>query len=277
MIKIVKAEAPVNLVRRGQAEKESDLEKFNAEIEKYLSGELKFEAKDSIYNSDAVRNTLEGLQYNKCCYCETKSTRSNIDVEHYRPKTAYSTDFIGGNSKYPGYFWLAYDWDNLFLACQVCNQVFKNDFFPLENEDTRAQLNDLSIDAEKPIFVHPSLDEPEDEIEYIESIPRGKKLKGKLTIAYLGFGSIEHGQEFNIDYSPKLQIRINRLKEEREKYYNTLKLIFNTIRVLENKILNEEETQTLISLRKLIEDSQSNDSEWASMARYAVKSEFKFY
>ena len=44
--------------------------------------------------------------------------------------------------KVPGYFWLAYAWQNLFLACQLCNQRFKKNLFPLENPDERAFSED---------------------------------------------------------------------------------------------------------------------------------------
>lgn len=276
MIKIIKTEAPSHLINRGTVATSVDLKNFNSEKEKYYSGELKFEAKESIYNSDIVRETLEIIQKNKCCYCETKSTRSNIDVEHFRPKRAYSKIF-NGESHYPGYFWLAYDWDNLFLACQVCNQIFKNDFFPIKNEATRAQLNELSVELEIPFFVHPSIDEPEDEIEYIESIPVGKTEKGKKTIAYLGFGSVKHGEELGIEYSEKHKIRINRLVEEREKFYREKATIYQTINLLESSQLDEEGIKTLNSLKKIIEDAQKKDSEWSLMIKCAVVKEFIFY
>ncbi|MGO4773637.1 hypothetical protein ACEN2I_18425 [Flavobacterium sp. W22_SRS_FK3] len=276
MIKIVKDAAPEKLLNKGSAQTIIDIEKYSNNKEKYNSGELKFEALSTIYNSDIVREALESVQKNKCCYCETKSTRSNSDVEHFRPKAAYSSDFKG-KSMYPGYFWLAYDWDNLFLACQVCNQIFKNDFFPIEIEHTRAQLNDFKIDNEVSLFVHPSKDEPKDEIEYRESLPFGKTEKGKKTIAYLGFGSLEHGKEFGIEYSKKHEIRINRLFEQREIFYREKAQIYKTIRLLEAKELDLEGIQILNGLKTIIDNAQEVDSEWSSMIRCAVKNGFKEY
>lgn len=276
MIKIIKEEAPENLVTRGIIAINSEFLKFNAEKEKYFSGELKFEANNSIYNSDIVRETLEKLQNNKCCYCETKSTRSNIDVEHFRPKTAYSSDYKG-ISKYPGYFWLAYDWQNLFLACQVCNQIFKNDFFPIEVEDARAQTNNCDIKDEVPFIVHPSLDEPELEIKYRESVPFGITERGKKTIAYLGFGSVEHGKQFGIEYSEKHKVRIIRHADEREKYYKEKELIFETIKVLESLEKSTDTENLIIALKKNIEDAVKKDAVWSSMIKCAVNNNFKFY
>jgi uncharacterized protein (TIGR02646 family) len=276
MIKITKDVAPEKLIKNGSAQTKIDLEEYSNNKAKYDSGALKFEALSSIYNSDTVRETLETIQKNKCCYCETKSTRSNSDVEHFRPKAAYSSDFKG-KSMYPGYFWMAYDWDNLFLACQVCNQIFKNDFFPVEDEKTRAQLNAFNIENENSLFVHPSKDEPENEIEYRESRPFGKTEKGKKTIAYLGFGSLEHGKEFNLEYSSKHKIRINRLFEERETFYQEKAKIYQTIKLLETKQLDSEGLQILNDLRSIINNAQELHSEWSSMIKCAVKNEFKTY
>lgn len=54
----------------------------------------------------------------KCAYCEA-DTRvvAHGDVEHYRPKSLY--------------WWLAYCYDNYVFACQICNQVYKSDLFPV--------------------------------------------------------------------------------------------------------------------------------------------------
>lgn len=276
MIKIIKDLAPEKLLKNGSAQTKIDLKEYLNNKSKYDFGQLKFEALSTIYNSDIVRETLETIQKNKCCYCETKSTRSNSDVEHFRPKAAYSSRFKG-ESFYPGYFWLAYDWNNLFLACQVCNQIFKNDFFPIESESTRAQLNNFEITNEISLFVHPSQDEPEKEIEYKESMPFGKTAKGKSTIAYLGFGSIEHGKEFGIEYSDKHKIRINRLFEEREKHYKEKELIYTTIKLLESMELNEEQSNHLVLLKQNIQNATKVDAVWSSMIKCAIRNGFKYF
>ena len=57
----------------------------------------------------------------------------------------------------PGYFWLAYVWENLFFACQLCNQTFKQNLFPLANPTkrrARSHMDDLS--AEEPLLIHPA-------------------------------------------------------------------------------------------------------------------------
>ena len=54
----------------------------------------------------------------KCAYCEANTEIvAHGDVEHYRPKSLY--------------WWLAYTYDNYLYACQICNQVYKSDNFPI--------------------------------------------------------------------------------------------------------------------------------------------------
>jgi hypothetical protein len=55
----------------------------------------------------------------KCAYCEASFTAVSFgDVEHFRPKSVY--------------WWLAYCYDNYLASCQICNQSFKRDLFPLQ-------------------------------------------------------------------------------------------------------------------------------------------------
>jgi hypothetical protein len=54
----------------------------------------------------------------KCAYCESPTdVVAHGDVEHFRPKSIY--------------WWLVYCFDNHLFACQICNQSFKGDKFPL--------------------------------------------------------------------------------------------------------------------------------------------------
>jgi hypothetical protein len=55
----------------------------------------------------------------KCAYCESPTSVVSFgDVEHFRPKSKY--------------WWLAYCYENYLPACIMCNQKFKQDFFPIE-------------------------------------------------------------------------------------------------------------------------------------------------
>lgn len=76
-----------------------------------------------------VKHELWEQQKMKCCYCEAHSECVYHDVEHFRPK-ARANRMNGTVS--PGYWWLAWTWENLLFSCQSCNRSAKKDLFPLE-------------------------------------------------------------------------------------------------------------------------------------------------
>lgn len=80
-----------------------------------------------LYSSEEIKSALWQMQHRKCCYCEREYERKYSDVEHFRPKAeAMRHD---GTSE-PGYWWLAYRFDNLYFACPPCNRT-KSTHFPL--------------------------------------------------------------------------------------------------------------------------------------------------
>ncbi|MBI1786218.1 MAG: hypothetical protein HYR60_01540, partial [Acidobacteria bacterium] len=78
-----------------------------------------FEFKPGYWKDGKAR--LKAETHGKCAYCESKiDTVAHGDVEHFRPKSVY--------------WWLAYCYDNHLYACQICNQVFKKDRFPVRRK-----------------------------------------------------------------------------------------------------------------------------------------------
>lgn len=57
----------------------------------------------------------------------------------------------------PGYYWLAYSWDNLLYSCSECNTSYKRNHFPLVDETTR-NISSRDIEQETPILLHPALE-----------------------------------------------------------------------------------------------------------------------
>ena len=88
-----------------------------------LNGKLKHHAFLSTYWK-ASKSQLKKECFGKCAYCEaTTDIVAHGDVEHYRPKSIY--------------WWLAYTYDNYLYACQICNQLYKGDNFPLLTGSSR--------------------------------------------------------------------------------------------------------------------------------------------
>ena len=128
----------------------------------YDAGQRDFNFSSSIYGAKSVKNALIQAQHDKCCFCESKISHISYgDVEHFRPKGGWIQD-SGDNLTQPGYYWLAYDWSNLFLSCQICNQRHKKNLFPLQDPLKRAQSHHADIDDEDPLFINPTDDNPEE-------------------------------------------------------------------------------------------------------------------
>lgn len=155
--------------------------------------------------------------FGKCAYCETKIWKTNQpgDVEHFRPKGRIMDEngkpvmlTKGSQKPHPGYYWLPYDWKNLLLACKLCNSPMKDpetgktmgkwDLFPVADE-FRATHPGEEIN-EKPLFLHPVFDNPEDHFEFDEKtgILGGKTPRAKACLEILGLnrdGLIEGRQD----------------------------------------------------------------------------------
>ena len=131
------------------------------------------------YKHRQVKMTLEKLFHDKCAYCESSPAATGPwDVEHYRPKGRVAER----RKDHPGYYWLAYKWENLFPACQFCNQSRKDapryddpqelpaqgklDQFPVEDENNRAMSHDADLTLETPLLLNPCLDNPERHLTY---------------------------------------------------------------------------------------------------------------
>lgn len=162
MIRIEKPDGPrilTGLENRGPKETQKMRDDFD-------TGVRDFEFKSDIYGAKSVKNALIKAQHGKCCFCESKFEHIAYgDVEHFRPKGGWIQS-DGDPLTQPGYYWLAYDWDNLFASCQICNQRFKKNHFPIVDAAARALSHNDSIDDEDPLLPHPGHDDPEDWLTY---------------------------------------------------------------------------------------------------------------
>ncbi len=110
-----------------------------------------------------VRDALHGMQHGKCCYCERKRDwNRESDIEHFRPKA----EVTEAGAEHMGYWWLAYEWGNLFFSCRHCNQEHKKSFFPIENEANRAYSPDDDLKREQAYLIDPCEEEPETMLTY---------------------------------------------------------------------------------------------------------------
>lgn len=134
------------------------------------------------------KEDLRNLFGSKCAYCESQIDGSSFGVvDHFRPKSS-SVDLDGKQSD--GYWWLAYDWNNLYLSCEVCNRHKRNKF-PVEGK--RAE-NYQSLSSERYLLVDPCNKEDVSSARfYYEHNGKIASLsnKGKITIELLSLNRSE--------------------------------------------------------------------------------------
>lgn len=106
------------------------------------------------WNEGDVRGALYAMQGWVCAYCNCKLLHADRgDVEHFRPKGC------GKGDKHSGYFWLAYDFENYFLACGICNTSYKGTRFPLEPGGIHIEFEQRGqLETERRLLVNPALD-----------------------------------------------------------------------------------------------------------------------
>lgn len=119
--------------------------------------------------------------YGKCAYCESLITNTHPgDVEHFRPKRNVTDlenkpikkNINGVETLHPGYYWLAYELNNLLPACEDCNRASSGNSegkkigkwmkFPVIGEHAWKPGGEKE---EKPLLINPVIEDPEEHLE----------------------------------------------------------------------------------------------------------------
>ena len=198
-----------------------------------------------------VKEALWDMHRGKCCYCERKrDMKRESDVEHFRPKCE-----VAKEDNHPGYWWLAYEWDNYFLSCKTCNQTYKKTQFPLLPDSPRAHNPNDELSNEKPVFINPVKENPENYIGFdwstgifVKAIGLDDDLRGHETCKLLGL---------NEGTLPEQRAEVLDELIDIAKIYFHAKLSNNT------DLLNEYKTK--------IEWQTSAEREFAGFRRYFFK------
>lgn len=97
-----------------------------------------------------LKQALFSESHGKCVYCEQKlRSPTLIQVDHFRP-IRNATGSHGHRSD-QNYFWLAYEWENMFAACPQCN-MYKGAKFPIAGNPAPPHTRDDLDSIERPLF-----------------------------------------------------------------------------------------------------------------------------
>ena len=237
---------PARLKRLGEKQTLLDCRAYDASPDDYHSGNKIFR-KRNYYNAHAVKDVLIAMHCSKCCYCEKRyTTRAYLHVEHFRPKSGFRQARKQTKDELPGYYWLAYRWENLLLSCYDCNSRHKRTFFPLSNPKKRARSHHIDIAEEHPVLVNPAEEDPRGHIRFDEDLPTGTSRRGRATIARLG-------------------LRREHLREDRLKLLGQIKRYVEIVE-LSTEYPDFTELQVIaLKSRNLISDAKQRDAEFSGM------------
>jgi hypothetical protein len=139
----------------------------------------------------------KGVVSAKCAFCERiRDVNRELDVDHYRPKvkvtrwdgepplvsdTPPKEVEIG-----PGYWWLAFSWENYALSCKECNAGWKRNLFPVR--EPRPSCEEGVERNEQPLLLDPSTPfNTRDHFSWtVDAIMEGASHEGRATIITCG-------------------------------------------------------------------------------------------
>jgi uncharacterized protein (TIGR02646 family) len=255
LIRVVKPDSPPKILR----DENSRGPRATRKLERaYDQGERDFEFDSGIYAAKSVKNALIKAQHGKCCFCESRVLHVDYgDVEHFRPKGGFRQKESDALSK-PGYYWLAYDWSNLFLSCALCNQRYKGNLFPLLDPSKRARSHRDDIRDEQPLFIHASADDPEKCIGFRAETPYaiGGSRRGRATIGALALDR------------PELQELRRRRLAEAMRSLRTVRVLKRLLQQLGD--LNREQQSLLEEHEAALKEYRDAATEYSSMLKAAL-------
>lgn len=258
MIRIQKpAVTPEKLAQDGKKKRRSHCSSYARNPAVYQLGEKIFSFDRTIYAHPSVKQALIEAQHGKCCFCE-RLIGTDGDVEHFRPKQAYK-QATGEPLQRPGYYWLAYEWDNLYLACPGCNQRHKQNLFPLQKNTNRANNHRQTIDAEQPLFIDPGKENPEEFIGFRGEIAYAIEgnLKGKVTL-------------------DSLKLNQRSLPEARLQRLQLLKSLWQIIQLASQKTMDKDLQKEAEKAADLLEKATKENAEFSAASRWALQTNFQF-
>jgi uncharacterized protein (TIGR02646 family) len=245
---------PDRLLKQGKAKRKEHCTDYSRNPEAYRSGERQFNFDSTIYAHETVKSILVQDQYGKCCYCE-RVIHTEGEVEHFRPKG--SVQQVSGEAlQKPGYYWLAYDWSNLYLSCPPCNR-YKKTYFPLKDSETRAKNHQQKIEYETPNLLDPGQDDPMQAIRFDGSESSAITDAGQTTIDLL---------------------RLNRrsLQKSRLICLQRMKFCYQAIQAAEKYPDNLELQRVVAQATQLLDNAIKPDSEFSSAIRAAIATQFQY-
>jgi energy-coupling factor transporter ATP-binding protein EcfA2 len=118
-----------------------------------------------LFTEATVVGELGRIAANRCMFC-SQPAGQGLQPHRFRPpQDAVAAD---GSTSRRHYWWLAYEWQNVYLACGDCHFA-QGSKFPVANKRVRVGARKRLNDREHPLLVDPFEDDPEAIFIYLDS------------------------------------------------------------------------------------------------------------
>lgn len=131
------------------------------------------------------KEQLHAAFNSKCAFCESYIKLTDFScMDRYRPKSGAIG--LDGSPSAEHYWWLAYEWSNLYLVCLACNKI-RGDRFPVGKTRAAPLTTGDELLKEEPLLLDPCYDFPEDHLVFDEKgLVASDTQKGRITIEIIG-------------------------------------------------------------------------------------------
>ncbi|MED3056082.1 AAA family ATPase [Bacillus thuringiensis] len=215
---------------------------------------------------------LEAFNY-KCAFCEKKILNQNLaKVERFRP--SINAMNLNGKIHEEHYWWLRYDWSNLYLICRECNRN-KNNLFPIKKKRADPLTVGKELLKEQPLLLDPCFDRPEEHFffDFNSGLIISNTERGRITIDVYGLNRedllknrVDEIAEFSSEFSSFLR-KVRHIKDGKsftvsDDFY---------IKIWEKKFLHvfeESNGQFLLMKRQYILSIISKKRKWLDLLFY---------
>src|ERR1051325_9409158 len=175
------ADDPLRQIERGRIG-----EWCNTTSEQRERGEYSFK-----YTPGSIERVMEALRKifaGKCAYCEVKLDKDRPGaLTFFRPRqNALQSD---GHTSPGHYWWLSWEWSNLYLACSTCIRTKGRRFPTAKKRRAKAGTFGVALLEEEPLMLDPCSDEPAEHLSFGDTgevEPEGGSARGSTTIGVLG-------------------------------------------------------------------------------------------
>jgi uncharacterized protein (TIGR02646 family) len=141
--------------------------------------------------SGIVMKSLLRLFHSKCAFCERPFGSEEANCEQFRPKSGAMN--LDRSVSKDHYWWLAYEWENLYPVCKQCSR-HKGTRFPVQRARATPRSRGNQLLEEGPLLLDPcnADDAVEQSLRFdANGIVHGANARGEVTIEVLGLNRTE--------------------------------------------------------------------------------------